>query len=98
MQSVHLAYPQGHRCLVSTGKEAEYLLFQSPQKIGKVGSLAHGGIQSLQTFVGWFRQRDALGAPGARQHNLISLNRFDLIGETRNRASPEEGSRRFRRR
>src|SRR5438067_7183742 len=78
--------------------EAECLAFQSPQEIGKGGALAHGSVQPLQIFVGRFRQRDSLGASGARQHNLIPLNRFNLIGETRNRASSEEGARRFRRR
>ena len=73
------------------------LAFQSPEKIRKVGALAHGGVQPLQIFIRRFRQRDALGASGIGQDNLIPLNRFDLIGKTRNRTPPEESPRRFRR-
>ena len=46
------------------GSEAELLAFQSPEKIRKVGALAHGGVQPLQIFIRRFRQRDALGASG----------------------------------
>src|SRR5207248_10817175 len=76
----------------SVAKRREYLASQSPQKIGKVGALAHDGIQSLQTFVGRFRQRDTSGTPGTGQHNLIPLYRFNLIGETGNREPPEESA------
>src|SRR5438552_4428057 len=78
------------------GSEAELLAFQSPEKIRKVGALAHGGVQPLQIFIRRFRQRDTLGASGVGQDNLISLNRFDLIGKTRNRTPPKESSRRLR--
>src|SRR4029077_16374425 len=53
------------------GSEAELLAFQSPEKIRKVGALAHGGVQPLQIFIRRFRQRDALGASGIGQDNLI---------------------------
>src|SRR2546429_9738919 len=82
--------------LPTTLREAERLASESPQKISKGAALAHGGVQPLQIFIDRFRQRDALGASGVGQHNLIPLNRFDLIGETRDRAPPEESPRRFR--
>src|SRR6266446_8911505 len=82
--------------LSRAGSEAEWLVFQSPQKISKGGTLAHGSVQPLQIFIRRLRQCDALGASAAGQHNLVPLNRFDLIGETRNRAPPEESPRRFR--
>src|SRR5438552_17710386 len=82
----------------SVAKRREYLASQSPQKIGKVGALAHGGTQSLQTSVGRFRQRDTSSTPGTGQHNLIPSNRLNLIGETRKRAPPEESASSFARR
>src|SRR5947208_15319681 len=56
------------------GSEAELLAFQSPEKIRKVGALAHGGVQPLQIFIRRFRQRDTLGASGVGQDNIIPSN------------------------